>query len=107
MSFQVTKMGYDPDHLILTLGVSGLIDTNNSSKFRDALWDLIEKNGGLSQVHLDCANLIYLSSTGIGILVDVYSQLKRLNIELRLFFMAESTKNVIKLLGFQNILKIE
>jgi anti-sigma B factor antagonist len=64
-----------PDREILVIQVSGRLDNDSSPFFFDCLEGEIEE--GHTQVVLDCSELSFLSSLGIGTLIRIQSRLRQ------------------------------
>jgi anti-sigma B factor antagonist len=64
-----------PDRDILVVQVSGRLDNDSSPFFFDCLEGEIED--GNTQVVLDCSELAFLSSLGIGTLIRIQSRLRQ------------------------------
>lgn len=58
------------------------------------------------QVHIDCQDLQYISSRGLGVFVGRFREIQEKNIEFSLFNMRPTIKNVFKILGLDEIITI-
>jgi len=79
---------------------TGLIDTYNSNKVQNEINNFIQNNLNLKHIVLHLEGVNYISSTGIGAVVEFYKTLKESNMELYLMKVQENVKNVFSLLGF-------
>lgn len=90
--------GTDPDSLIVFL--DGELDASDSHDFQDlALLALAEARERGALV-VDLAHLGYVSSLGIGALVNLLAESKRNGPPLYLRNLPEHTRSILELLGF-------
>lgn len=106
-SFQVSRVNFDTRQLVLNIAVSGMVDTNNAIAFRQAVMGLVAENCELRQLRIECSGLGYLSSTGIGAVLDILTHLRRLHVGVVFVSLPQSIQNVIALLGFLDKLELE
>lgn len=78
--------------------VSGYIDTYNAPTLQRQLNKIVD--AGYINIILDAEELTYLSSTGIGALVNLLKSLKSLNGNLVIAKMKMKVQEILKLLGF-------
>lgn len=70
-----TTTDRDPD--IIILGLNGELDPYSTPDFVACVEDMIEK--GHRRIIVDCADLKYVSSVGLGALVRVHARMKKLD----------------------------
>jgi anti-sigma B factor antagonist len=58
------------------------------------------------QVHIDCQDLQFISSRGLGVFVGRFQEIQEKNIQFSLFNMKPTIKNVFKILGLDEIISI-
>jgi anti-anti-sigma factor len=58
------------------------------------------------QVHIDCQDLKYISSRGLGVFVGRFHEIQEKNIQFSLFNMKPTIRNVFKILGLDAIIPI-
>jgi anti-anti-sigma factor len=87
--------------------VEGAIDTSNSVSFQGQVMDLVKAAPGIRAVRMDCAGLNYMSSMGVGIILEILKTLKRSNIELVIANMPKHIYDIINLLGYCSFLNFE
>jgi anti-anti-sigma factor len=92
---------------ILVLSVQGEVDTSTSREFKDQVLNLVAAAPGVRQVRLDCAGLVYISSMGVGSIMEIQKQLNGTNIALSIARMAKNIRNVIDILGISSFLNFE
>ena len=101
ISIDLTK--YNDNTLLFKL--MGKIDTYNSNSvlraIKQALTDNITK-----KIVLDMKEILYMSSTGIGILVELLTEAKTKKINLFLINIQSKVEEIFKLLGFYSFFNI-
>ena len=85
----------------LTVTVSGRLDTTTAVEFETFL---NENLSSAKQLTIDCANLSYVSSAGLRVLVSMQ---KKLGAGLKLVNVQELVMEVFEMTGFCDILTIE
>ena len=66
------------------------------------------KNSTVSKtIYLDCENMEYIDSAGIGILVMTQKKSKSLNIKLVMINMKNSIKDILELANLQKIIEFK
>ena len=88
----------------LTLSVEGRIDTLSSNELEDAI--NIEM-GNFDSLIIDFADLDYISSAGLRVLIVTQKKLFQNKIPLVIKNAIEDVKGVFKTTGFDNIINIE
>lgn len=81
---------------------SGIIDTYNSQKVYDQLFNFIN-NHDINNLIFNFKELTYISSTGIGIIVEILKKTNDKGIKLFLMEVVEGVKDVFTLLGFSSL----
>lgn len=87
---------------ICVIVLNGLIDTYNSSDFIKAFSEIV-KNEKISSFVLDMENIHYVSSTGIGSIVNCLKQTQKENKKLYILKIQKKVDEVFKLLGFKSM----
>lgn len=82
---------------------TGLIDTYNSDILQKEVNKFIQNNLQLKYIIFHMEGINYISSTGIGAIVEFYKTLKKNNIELYLMKVQKNVKSVFSLLGFSSL----
>ena len=98
------KIIYKTLNNVLYIGIAGELDEAAAQNARDTLDALIDEQNSKSikKVMLDLSELIFMDSTGIGVLLGRFKKLKQRDIPLHL---ANPTKAVDKLLTLCGIYK--
>ena len=86
----------------LTIFVEGELNSSNAEDVEKELEELLAK-GGFDKVKLDFNDLTYISSAGLRIIV----RLKQQYDDTTLVNVSSDVYDVFKMVGFQNLLKIE
>ena len=92
----------EEDFLIIKL--EGEVDASSSIHLDKALRKAIEQN--FKKILVDCNNLNYISSAGLGVFMSYIQDFQSQNINLVLFGLSEKVKNVFEILGLDQLLKI-
>ncbi len=81
--------------------LSGRLDAAEADYALEVL-DTVE-----SAVTLDCAELEYISSAGIGVIMETYKRLLKRGQGLKLVHLAPRVRNVLRFAGLDRVLQIE
>ena len=92
----------EEDFLIIKL--EGEVDASSSIYLDKALKKGIEQN--FKKILVDCNNLNYISSAGLGVFMSYIQDFQSQNINLVLFGLSDKVKNVFEILGLDQLLKI-
>jgi anti-sigma B factor antagonist len=84
--------------------IFGELDVTTAEQL-DTVLDLIQ-NEGSKKVFIDCEQLKYISSPGIGVFTSRISDWKTNQISVVLFNVQANVANVFKILGIDRLLKI-
>lgn len=87
---------------LLTISMSGHIDSTNSPKVEEEINKLIEKAPTLSIV-IDCQNLEYISSAGLRVIL----RLSKDHEDLKLINVASAVYEVFEMTGFSELIHVE
>lgn len=100
MSLSIEKR-YVPDQDRWDVKVSGEVDIYTSDKMKETLSRMIEEKK--SEIQIDCTDLAYIDSSGLGVLIGV---LKKLKEEDRDLVILHARSNILKLLNITGLDKI-
>ena len=81
--------------------LAGEVDIFSSTELREKLIQLVKENP--ADMHVDCQNLEYIDSTGLGALVGVVKHIKSHNRAMHLFNVKP---NILKLFHITNLDKV-
>lgn len=88
----------------LTLTVEGRIDTLTSKELEE---EMTAEMGNFDSLILDFADLEYISSAGLRVLISTQKKLKADNIPMIIKNVTDSVNEIFRMSGFDKILKIE
>jgi len=81
--------------------ISGEVDIHTSGNLKDALNNIL--NEVEADIKLNCENLSYIDSTGLGVLIGI---LKRVKKNEKNIYIVRPTSNIAKLLSITGLDKI-
>lgn len=87
----------------LTVEMPPRVDTGNISEVQSALQSVLDKNGGVTDLVLDCSVLTYISSVGLRLLLSLrktYQKMVLTKVNQEIF-------DILDMTGFSSILDIE
>lgn len=86
---------------ILVIALSGLLDNDGSEFFLDCLKGQIEE--GHKQIVIDCRDVSYISSLGLGTLVRAHSRVKKVGGNVKLARVEGLVAEVLIRVGLQKL----
>jgi anti-sigma B factor antagonist len=86
------------------ISVNGEIDAGSSIYLDNALKAALE--AGEKKIVVDLSELDYISSAGLGVFISHIDEFKLQNVELALFGINETVKQVFDILGLEKLLTI-
>lgn len=98
---EITKDNINGIHLI---EVKGEIDAGSSIHLDNALKEALES--GEKKIIADLTHLNYISSAGLGVFISHLDEIKLQNVQLVLFGINETVKQVFDILGLEKLLMI-
>ena len=99
---QISNVLEDGSYVI---AINGDVDASSSIRLDEAIRTAVEENQ--QHILIDCVNLNYISSAGLGVFMSYIEELKAKNIRMVLFGLSERVENVFKVLGLDQLLNIE
>jgi len=99
-TFTVSKGIGDRTNSILTIMVSGAIDTSNSNVFQDQVMKLVGADPEMRHIRIDLAELTYISSTGISALLQILAALRKIDTDLAIVNTPKHIIDIFDALGF-------
>ncbi|MDK2800695.1 MAG: anti-sigma factor antagonist [Clostridiales bacterium] len=90
---------------VVVVELNGEIDISTVTELKDKLYAIIEKNN--KDVRLDCKNLTYIDSTGLGVLVGALKKVKNNNKDIYIVNLRSNIKKLFLITGLDNVFKIE
>lgn len=97
--FRYEKLGKDQD--ILGVVVSGSLDESNANYLLDCVQDHVLD--GRKKLILDCSQLEYISSMGLGVLARVHSRMKKLGGEVNLAGIHGPVATLMEIVKFSRV----
>lgn len=86
------------------LRVSGYLDGHTYHEFESALTALLES--GQYKIVVDFAELNYISSAGLGALLNAHTQVREHDGDLKIACLSQKTQRLFDLLGFSHVLSV-
>lgn len=84
--------------------INGDVDASSSIFLDEAIEEAVEK--GQKKIMVDCTNLNYISSAGLGVFMSRIQEFEVNNINLVIFGLNEKVKNVFQILGLDQLIQI-
>jgi anti-sigma B factor antagonist len=92
------------EEIFYIIGVAGDLDASSSVMLDEAFQDAVALDKKM--ILVDCTQLNYISSAGLGVFMSYLSDFENQGIALRLFGMSEKVKNVFEMLGLEQLVQI-
>jgi len=89
---------------IEVIHLAGFIDSHTFPQFESAINEALES--GARHFLLDMQGLNYINSTGLGLLMSLYRQVRQDAGDLAVTHTSEKITNIFDLLGFSRIIKL-
>lgn len=104
MNIELKRVGLDG----LYVTASGRLDLDNAVEYGTKIKDYIEDcDDAIVGVTLDFAEITFISSFGLKVVLELYKQLKAQNGVLKLTNVSEQLFNSFKMVGFDKFLVFE
>ncbi|MEM0997048.1 MAG: STAS domain-containing protein [Bacteroidota bacterium] len=87
-----------------TLAPVGDLDANSSMQMDDAIQQQIDSE--TYNLHIDCAELEYISSAGLGVFISFMEELENAGGKFVFSNMADNILQVFKLLGLESLVTV-
>ncbi len=84
--------------------ISGEVDASSSIYLDEAIKEPIKNNN--EKIIVDCSELKYISSAGLGVFMSHIQETKEQQIKLVIFGLNEKVYNVFQILGLDQLLQI-
>lgn len=88
---------------VLTIKINGRLDTTTAPQLDTVLDDALP---GMTDVTLDCANMAYISSAGLRVLLKAQKVMNKQG-GMKLIHVNEEVAEVFDITGFSDILTVE
>ena len=84
--------------------INGDVDASSSIFLDEAIEEAV--NQGHKKILVDCENLQYISSAGLGVFMSRIQEFELNNISLVIFGLNEKVQNVFQILGLDQLIQI-
>jgi anti-sigma B factor antagonist len=91
---------------IQIVAIKGALDAHTFPRFQSCLEGITEDRGKDPRLVLDCENLDYISSAGLGVLKKMVREMRVRGGDIRLASLSGKIRNIVQLLGFTKLIKI-
>ncbi len=85
--------------------ISGEIDIYTSQIFKNELNEVINSSAG--DIFIDCKELTYIDSTGLGILVGALKEIRKDNYDIYICNLKDNIKKLFIITGLDKLFKIK
>jgi anti-sigma B factor antagonist len=87
------------------LGIRGEVDVSTSAALREELYGMID--AGATRVVIDCSQMDFIDSSGLGVLVGALKRVREKDGELVLRDLNSSARKVFEITGLTKLFTIE
>jgi anti-sigma B factor antagonist len=99
------KQVLNPEDHVLKISLLGEIDVSNITEFKETLISGIETKS--PHILLDCGQLKYIDSTGLGVLVAAYKKATELGGSIQIIRLKPYLKKIFMITALDKIFNIE
>lgn len=85
--------------------IDGDVDASSSIYVDQQIRDAIDKEN-IDHILVDCDELNYISSAGLGVFMSYISELNEKSIKMTLYGLSDKVKHVFQILGLDNLMSI-
>jgi anti-sigma B factor antagonist len=89
---------------IVVLRIRGYLDAHTTPDFERVLSQA--RDDGALRIVIDCSGLNYISSAGLGLLVDAFRAVKPKGGELKVAAMTPAIADIFDILGFSKVIPV-
>ena len=89
---------------ILDIHIHGELDANSSLQLDEVI--KVALSEGKTRIIVNCINLRYISSAGLGVFISHLDELNKTNGRFIFYYMSEGVYNTFKILGLNDIMTI-
>ncbi len=105
-TYKIMEISFEDASGTLVLEVSGILDTGNAAAFGAEVRRLAAMKSSLGMLKLRLGSLSYVSSMGLGALVELMLELRKKGVSLFLVNTPRQIQNVMDLLGFTKFMNL-
>jgi anti-sigma B factor antagonist len=88
----------------ITLTIDGELDASSCIVLDESIQQVVNENE--TRILVDCKQLSYISSAGLGVFMSYLQEFGQKDIRMILFNMNPQVKEVFRILGLDNLMKI-
>ncbi|MBD2278379.1 MULTISPECIES: STAS domain-containing protein [Nostocales] len=85
---------------VKVISISGRFNANSSQNFRESITEVMES--GMSIVLVDCHNVTFMDSSGLGTLILTFKALQELGIKMVICSINEQVRMLFELTGMDS-----
>ncbi|MDO1450691.1 STAS domain-containing protein [Rhodocytophaga aerolata] len=94
------------EHDLCILQLKGELDCNSAPLLDEAIKKTLQEGLYLRKLYINCKDLNYISSAGLGVIIDHHSQIKAFHIAFVFYEMQLPVRDIFLLLGLDNYVTI-
>jgi anti-sigma B factor antagonist len=98
------NVGHVREGDISVLALNGYLDAHTAPQFEKAIQE--EFDAGRIRILVDCQNLTYISSAGLGVFMSFVEDVREAGGDIKLCCLAETVYQVFEILGFPALFDI-
>lgn len=98
------KINKEQQDDLLMMNIIGEIDASSSLDLDEAIRHALDE--GHAKILVDCGELNYISSAGLGVFMSYIEDFKSKNVRFSFFNMSANVYSIFKILGFHKLLFI-
>lgn len=104
MSLNINKI-FDNEKNLWEVKLTGEVDIYNANDLKEKLINLLQENE--TDIKLDCKELEYIDSTGLGILIGILKRLKNIEKNIIITNPKSNISKLLKITGLDQIFVME
>ncbi|QZY55045.1 STAS domain-containing protein [Crassaminicella profunda] len=104
MSIRIDKR-YHQEENLWVLGITGEIDIYTASELKETLMAMLDEHK--ENIKIDCAELGYIDSTGLGVLIGALKRLKKYDKNIIIVNPKANVSKLFRITGLNKIFIIE
>ncbi len=84
--------------------IAGELDLETSSDFKEILNDSIDQK--MANIELDCTELSFIDSTGLGVLINTYKKIKERNFTINIKNPKQNVNKLLNITGLNTLFEV-
>jgi len=89
---------------VVVLRVQGYLDAHTAPRFEETLGQVALE--GCAEIVVDCSQLDYISSAGLGLLIDAHRSARARHGQVRVASMSVAIAQIFDILGFSKVIPV-